>query len=340
MKKTVFISSTYNDLSKYRKKVWEILEKYDVSIRGMEKFGARKETTLDTCISEVEQSDIYVGIIGFKLGSIDSNSGKSFTQIEYEKALELKKEILIYLMDENNAETTPQNFDFDFKRDKLIAFKSILKERHTIDYFINENNLAEKLDRKFNELLSTLKKEATSEIDEYEQARKFINLFLLAPGAYSNKEIKLVVKKIGEPFSASKSICENFNFEYGKTVILPIKVVTPKIEDKYLEHLLAGHIFAEKLVETEVNKTLEIYAALRFTPLTVPNIKSNFYPTFNTKYIENPSYYGGSLRGLSSTGSVPNLIGSGYSVNDKPYIKTQERIEGEGKIILELKEIK
>lgn len=68
-KKTVFISSTFLDLKDERKKVWDTLEKFDVVVKGMEQFGARKTTLLATCISEVEQSDIYVGIIGMRYGS-------------------------------------------------------------------------------------------------------------------------------------------------------------------------------------------------------------------------------------------------------------------------------
>jgi len=58
MNKTVFISSTYDDLKEYRRAVWELLEKFDVNVRGMEQFGARKEAALATCLAEVEQSDI------------------------------------------------------------------------------------------------------------------------------------------------------------------------------------------------------------------------------------------------------------------------------------------
>jgi len=35
MNKTVFISSTYDDLKEYRRAVWELLEKFDVKVRGM-----------------------------------------------------------------------------------------------------------------------------------------------------------------------------------------------------------------------------------------------------------------------------------------------------------------
>src|SRR5450830_245397 len=152
MKRTVFISSTFVDLKEHRKKMWEILTTYEVNIRGMERFGARKEAPLQTCLVEVEQSDIFVGVISYRLGTVDSLSLKSFVQLEYEKALELDKEILIYLIDDINGKVSPTYVDFGENHDKLESFKSILKERHTIDTFIDETDLGEKLKRKFDEL--------------------------------------------------------------------------------------------------------------------------------------------------------------------------------------------
>src|SRR3989304_7664596 len=47
MRKTIFVSSTFRDLASHRKAVWGLLEEFDVSVRGMEEFGARTETPLD-----------------------------------------------------------------------------------------------------------------------------------------------------------------------------------------------------------------------------------------------------------------------------------------------------
>ena len=91
MKKTVFISSTFEDLADHRRAVWQLLEDFNASVRGMEQFGARPDAPLQTCLAEVEQSDVYVGIIAFRAGSIDTETGKSFTQLEYEHALQSRK---------------------------------------------------------------------------------------------------------------------------------------------------------------------------------------------------------------------------------------------------------
>lgn len=59
MRKTIFISSTYRDLIEHRKQVWNTLQNFEFDVTGMEEFGARKSTPLETCLKELDSSDIY-----------------------------------------------------------------------------------------------------------------------------------------------------------------------------------------------------------------------------------------------------------------------------------------
>src|SRR5262245_37302653 len=128
MRRLVFVSSTYRDLIEHRKVVWDVLGKFDVDVRGMEAFGARAEPALETCLAEVEQSDIYVGIIGHSLGTVDESSGKSYTQLEYDRARDLKRDILIFIMDDTHPILISQ-IDRDPRRaERLEAFKGLLRE--------------------------------------------------------------------------------------------------------------------------------------------------------------------------------------------------------------------
>ena len=287
MQRTVFISSTYEDLKKHRRKVWDILEKYNVNVRGMEKFGARKETSLETSLAEVEVSDIYVGIIALRLGSINKETGKSITQLEYERAYELNKEILIYLIDEKKGVVHPEFIDWGDKHEKLDAFKAILRERHTIDTFIDENDLGEKLRRRFDELLSKKEFEKREKFDEYQNSKNIIQKFCLLPGAYSGREIKLKVKFIDEPFPASKEICGNFNLEYGKTIGSEIKIVAPPIYEKFAEHIFISHKFAEDFLKVKNEPEVEIYVKLSFSENTIKNVRAYFVPK---TYVSIPLY--------------------------------------------------
>ncbi len=337
MNKTVFISSTFDDLEKHRKKVWEVLRKYDVNLRGMEQFGARTEKPLITCITEVEQSDVYVGIIACRLGSIDASSGKSYTQLEYERAHELNKEILIYFIDDKNGEISPSSIDFGINHEKLESFKSVLKDRHTIDTFKNEADLAEKLERKFKELLSLKKDEKPEYEDDFAKAYDLITRFMLIPKTYTGKNIKLRIKNTSEPFSASKAICNCFGFEFGKTIGVEIKIDKPDVASGF-EYLFIDDKIIDAFLLIGKSKEYDIYAKMLFSQTSIDDCKTKFYHTYRSEYIENPNYNPYALN-LPAFGGMASGIASIYSGSNQKYIENRVRVPGDGTIILSLKEI-
>lgn len=276
MNRTLFISSTFEDLQDHRRQVWNILTEYDVNIRGMERFGARKEAPLQTCLTEVEQSDIFVCIISCCLGTIDKKSAKSFVQCEYEKALKLDKEIFIYLIDTSEGNINPKHVDFGEKHEKLEAFKSILKERHTIDTFKDAGDLAEKLKRKFEELLTKKDNQTGESIDEYQRTKELLEKFLVLPSEYSGKEVKLRVKLDEEPFPASKAICDSFYLSYGSTIGVEIKIIKPDYKGDAFNYLFIDHREADEFFKLDKKKEVDIYAAMKFTEATVDSIRARF----------------------------------------------------------------
>lgn len=155
MPKTIFISSTYRDLIPHREQIWKVLQNFEVKVTGMEAFGARKSNPLETCLDEINSSDIYLGVISMCYGSIDEITGKSYTQIEYEKANELGLETLIFLIDESSGNIRTGHIDFGDKQLRLKAFKNILKKNHTVDFFTSETDLGRKIFSTLEKLLPT-----------------------------------------------------------------------------------------------------------------------------------------------------------------------------------------
>jgi hypothetical protein len=316
--KTIFISSTFEDLKNHRRNIWDLLGAYDVNIRGMEKFGARKEAPLATCLSEVEQCDVFLAIIAFRLGSIDDASGKSFTQREYERALELKKEILIYLADEKDSRISPQDMEFDERRQKLIAFKSILRERHTIDTFISEDDLAQKVKRRFDELLTQKEEVKPTGEDEYSQSKELIDKFLLLPKVYSGHEVKLEVNFVGQPFPASKLLCSSFNLGYGETIGVSIEIKKPEFKQDAIPYVFIAEDTLSDYFALKQRNNVEIYGRLQFSENKIGNIRANF---------ERQVYHVSSIATTSSFWSYQN-----------PLIETKI-VEADGTVILRLTKI-
>jgi len=92
----VFISSTFLDLLEERKQAVKAISELNPSyeITGIHLYpidlrtGARPDPPKEKCVKEVESSDILIGILGSRYGSIDPESDKSITEIEYECAKE------------------------------------------------------------------------------------------------------------------------------------------------------------------------------------------------------------------------------------------------------------
>ncbi|PDY23170.1 hypothetical protein COM83_14605 [Bacillus cereus] len=84
----VFVSSTYLDLKEERQKSVESILRAGHIPAGMELFTAANKSQWPIIEEWIKESDLLLLIFGGKYGTVDSESGKSFTQLEYEFALE------------------------------------------------------------------------------------------------------------------------------------------------------------------------------------------------------------------------------------------------------------
>jgi hypothetical protein len=150
----VFVSSTSLDLEEYRRVILKLLHILGFDIHGMEDFGSRTESPLETCISEVEKCKIFLGIYGMRWGSIDDKTGKAFIELEYETAIENSEYILLYLIDEDKEVRIALKYvDIGENGEKLKEFKDRIKKRHTISKFDSSKDLEIKIERDISRLL-------------------------------------------------------------------------------------------------------------------------------------------------------------------------------------------
>lgn len=87
----VFVSSTYTDLIKERQAAVEAILTAGHIPAGMELFSAGDKSQLEVIRRWIDESDVYLLLLGGRYGSIDPDSGKSYTQLEYEYAIEKAK---------------------------------------------------------------------------------------------------------------------------------------------------------------------------------------------------------------------------------------------------------
>ena len=138
----IFVSSTFVDMQPYRIAVRHALHRLEAVVRGMEYFGALPETPRDECLRIVRSCSFYVGIFAMRYGSIDADSGKSLTQLEYEEAQRLRLPSLIYLLDEERQPVLPKYIEFGEPAEKLREFKCTLRFSHVVSFFTSPEDLA------------------------------------------------------------------------------------------------------------------------------------------------------------------------------------------------------
>jgi len=120
----VFISSTYADLIEERKKILDVLLMADCIPAGMEAFVAADTEQFEVIKKVIDLCDYYVLIIGKRYGSIHSETGKSYTEMEYDYAIEHNIPVLVFAIDESvEVEQAKQETDAD-KILKLQAFRA------------------------------------------------------------------------------------------------------------------------------------------------------------------------------------------------------------------------
>lgn len=83
----VFVSSTYTDLIPERQAAVSAILKSGNIPAGMELFSSGDKSQLETIKRWIDQSDVYMLILGGRYGSIEPESGVSYTELEYDYAV-------------------------------------------------------------------------------------------------------------------------------------------------------------------------------------------------------------------------------------------------------------
>jgi hypothetical protein len=141
----IFVGSTYEDLIDYRKAVTDALHRLEAIVRGMEYFGSKPGRPKDECLKAVASCRIYIGIFAMRYGSIDEETGKSMTHLEYEEAARLKLPALIYLIDEERQPVLPKFVETGEKAELLKTLKGELKKKFTVSFFTTPEDLAKRV---------------------------------------------------------------------------------------------------------------------------------------------------------------------------------------------------
>jgi hypothetical protein len=108
----VFVSSTYTDLIEERQAAVEAILASGHMPAGMELFTAGDASQMTVIKRWIDESDIYLLILGGRYGSIEKESGKSYTHLEYEYALSINKPLFAVVINEKALDKKAKEGDY------------------------------------------------------------------------------------------------------------------------------------------------------------------------------------------------------------------------------------
>lgn len=137
-----FISSTYEDLKEERNKAIQAILTMNQFPIGMEMFSAADDDQWKIIKEAIDSSDFYILIIGNRYGSIEETTGISYTEKEFDYAVEKEIPILVFIVD-SSMSMTADKFETDPQKiAKLRAFKEKVKQSgRYVKFWKNIDNL-------------------------------------------------------------------------------------------------------------------------------------------------------------------------------------------------------
>ena len=100
----VFVSSTYTDMIEERQAAVEAILVAGHIPAGMELFAAGDQTQLEVIRRWIDESDVFLLLLGGRYGSVDPQSGKSYVHLEYEHAISSSKPLFAVVIDSGALE--------------------------------------------------------------------------------------------------------------------------------------------------------------------------------------------------------------------------------------------
>lgn len=138
----VFISSTFEDLHQARVAVtWAVMKQRLIPV-GMEAFPAADDRGWKIITRVIDQSDYYVLLLAGRYGSVDLETGLSWTEREYEYALSRQVPVLAFCRDRNEIRVPDQDDDPE-KKKKLELFVERVRKRHHVATWREQSDLCE-----------------------------------------------------------------------------------------------------------------------------------------------------------------------------------------------------
>lgn len=285
----VFVSSTFEDMEKYRSAAMDALMSIEQMPVGMENFIASNDNSLEACLTDVRRCQMLILIIGMRYGSEDNNTGKSYTELEFEEAERNNIPVLAFLVNEKECPVLPIYVDTGGKAEKLREFKSRLKEEKYCAMFSSEEDLKNLIIRSVGDYFDDQQYRDLSEMKQnemdmtFKEGAELYRRFLFLPERMKNTTALLRLRMDGlfaNTFLRRDEFYEAYNVKKGDTIIaenvIPIGVASNDIErDAAYMDMYAEGSAADWIIDNKITTGVVFEGKFRFAYEVVKGVASN-----------------------------------------------------------------
>lgn len=253
----IFVSSTFDDLQEERRKVMEQILNMGHLPVGMELFQASNSDQWDYISQRIAECDYYVLIVGERYGS-EAKDGISYTEKEFDLAVELRIPVSAHLISASARETLPRSkVEFD-KKDKVNAFRARCENGRVVKYWSHAYELANNVGQSLNELFRVYPRVGLVRGDQVTSPQLANELARLSE---ENAALRTRIAELGnnnEEYSAKnvrtylsqsdlRLFYENFSVAIGAADPVPVLELILRLYKKYPN----GLVFAQFCEEAE-----------------------------------------------------------------------------------------
>jgi Domain of unknown function (DUF4062) len=128
-----FVSSTFEDLHRHRKRVIDTLRRSGISVDPMEDWGASSKAPSVFSQERIDGCDLCVLLVARRRGHVPKGRRKSITQLEYEAAARAGIDVLVFMLDDHVS--WPGRFDELDQDGALQKWRGELLETKGIERF-------------------------------------------------------------------------------------------------------------------------------------------------------------------------------------------------------------
>jgi Domain of unknown function (DUF4062) len=139
-KKIVMISSTARDLPDHRGEIREGCDRAGFDPHMMEKLPALDADAIKASLDMVEEADVYVGVFAFRYGYVPRGYDISITEMEYNRAVELKLPRLVFFIHDDHP-IMKKDVETGSGEAKLQILKDRIGKERVVTFFRSPKDL-------------------------------------------------------------------------------------------------------------------------------------------------------------------------------------------------------